>query len=155
MAETEVGEVSSLLRQCYAWLGEREGLTPQQIEFLQSVRGSEETVRRESGRETYLVAEDGPRIVGLVALAGNKITKLYVLPAKHGSGIGRALCQAAESEIRSGGGSTVELRSFPSAVSFYQVMGLRVVGWREPGGVLAGLRIALMEKRLEEPEASP
>jgi ribosomal protein S18 acetylase RimI-like enzyme len=149
MRESEVAEVSELLCRCYAWLGDHEGLTPAQIAFLKSVRGSEATVRRESQGETYLVAQDEARIVGLVAISGSRITKLYVHPARHGRGVGRTLYEAAESSIRLGGHKEVVLGAFPSAVPFYESMGLRVVGRKNPRGAMAGLTIMLMERRLE------
>lgn len=149
MKEAEVHEVSALLCECYAWLGEREGLSRHQTQFLQSERGSEDSLLRESMTEMYLVAHEGTTPVGLVAVANNVIRKLYVLPSKHGAGIGRALYEAAESQIRSAGHAAVTLGAFPTAVPFYQAMGLRAVGVREPGGVLAGLRITHMEKGLE------
>jgi GNAT superfamily N-acetyltransferase len=149
MAEGEVGEVSLLLRRCYAWLGEREGMSSQQTEFLQSERGGEQTIRLESAKQTYLVASDGSGITGLVAVSGQEITKLYVLPSWHGAGVGRTLFEAAETAIRSGGHPRVVLGAFPTALPFYKAMGLRAVGERECGGALAGLRVTLMEKQIE------
>ena len=148
MKKEEVSEAARLLHEAYAWLAEREGLTPEQTGFLQSVRGSEETVERESRTETYLVACDGSPIVGLVAVCEARITRLYVLPSHFGRGIGRALCGAAESMIRSQGHGAARLVSFPSAVPFYQVMGYRAVEVTNPRGVFAGLGFTLMEKRL-------
>jgi predicted N-acetyltransferase YhbS len=148
MTEAEAGEVSSLLQRCYAWLGEREGLSARQTECLRSERGGEETVRRESAKQTYLVACDGSEIVGLVAVSGREVTKLYVLPSRHRAGIGRALFEAAEAAIRSGGHPCVVLGAFPTAVPFYEAMGLRAVGERRCRGTLAGLRMTVMEKVL-------
>jgi ribosomal protein S18 acetylase RimI-like enzyme len=149
MSESEAGDVSALLCRCYAWLGAREGLSQRQIEFLKSERGSLETVRRESGEETYLVAQEGAAILGMIAFRKNRITKLYVDPLHHEAGVGRTLYETAESAIRSQGHTTIELGAFPIAVPFYEAMGLRVVGTKEAGGELAGFSIALMEKRLE------
>jgi GNAT superfamily N-acetyltransferase len=149
MTEAEIGEASCLLQRCYAWLGEHERLLPQQTDFLQSERGGEETIRRESAKQTYLVVSDESGLAGLVAVSGDEVTKLYVLPSRHGSGIGRALYEAAESAIRAGGHTRVALGAFPTAVPFYEAMGLRAVGERECTGPLAGLTITLMEKALE------
>ena len=149
MTEGEAPEVSELLCEAYAWLAEREGLPGEQTELLQSIRGSVETVRRESQTETYVVARDESGIIGLVAVAGNVIRKLYVRPSRHGTGVGRALYEEAESLIRLGGHGKVTLGAFPSAVPFYEAMGLRAVSVKESRGPLAGLRITLMEKRLE------
>jgi GNAT superfamily N-acetyltransferase len=148
MTESEIREVSDLLQRCYAWLGEREGLSSLQTEYLQSERGSETTVRRESARETYLVADDGACLAGMVAISGEVITKLYVLPANHRTGVGRALCRAAASAIWAAGHTRACLGAFPTAVPFYEAMGFRPIGVRESAGALAGLRVTLMEKSL-------
>jgi len=150
MTEAEIPEVSGLLRECYAWLGRAEELSPEQIQLLQSTRGSEDTLRRESQVETYLVAHEATRIAGVVAVGGNEVTKLYVLPSRHRAGIGRTLYEAAESIVRLAGHAAVVLTAFPTAVPFYEAMGLQPIGVKESCGVLAGVRCKLMEKRFED-----
>jgi GNAT superfamily N-acetyltransferase len=148
MGQVDAAEVSDLLRSSYTRLGEHEGLSAEQTRFLVSQRGSLESVRRELQSQRYVVARDAERIVGVVAVSGNKITKLYVSPEHLGEGIGRSLYEAAESVIRADGHMRVTLGAFPTAVPFYTRMGLTVVGHKEAGGVLAGLTVALMQKEL-------
>jgi GNAT superfamily N-acetyltransferase len=95
----------------------------------------------------YWVAHDGTRAVGMVAVGGNTIRELYGLPSERGAGVGPALYEVAESAIRSAGHSEVVPGAFSSAVPFYEARGCRVVGVKDPNGVLAGLRITLLEKR--------
>ena len=152
MKESEVTEVSRLLGEAYTWLGEREGLSPEQTEFLVLNRGSTDCVQRESSQQQYLVTHDGQAIVGMVAVSGDEIAKLYVHPSRHGMGIGRELYQAAESIIRKGGHARVFLGAFSSAVPFYERMGLRMVGHKPVGGALTGLTMTLMEKSLPPPQ---
>jgi predicted N-acetyltransferase YhbS len=148
MTESETEAVSELLQSSYTWLGEHEGLTAEQTDFLVSQRGSVDHVRHESQSQLYLVARDGGRIVGVVAVSGDLIAKLYVSPEHTGKGIGRMLYEAAESTIRAGGHARVRLGAFPTAVPFYERMGLEVVSHRTPTGPLEGLNMAMMEKRL-------
>lgn len=148
MKDSEVTGVSRLLCSSYAALGEREGLSPEQIEYLCSHRGSEACVRRESRSQRYLVAREGGAIIGMVAIAGDTITKLYVSPEHWGQGIGRSLYEAAESLVRENGHPRVWLGAFPTAVPFYERMGLSVVGEKSATGPLTGRRVVLMEKRL-------
>lgn len=148
MRESEVTEVSRLLSESYAWLGEREGLSPEQTEFLVLHRGSTECVRRESSEQIYLVSHDGDLVVGMAAVSGERIEKLYVRPSHHGMGIGRHLYEQAESIIRAGGYLRVALVAFGSAVPFYERMGLKIVGRKQARGALAGLAMTLMEKPL-------
>ncbi|MFH1312702.1 MAG: GNAT family N-acetyltransferase [Candidatus Eisenbacteria bacterium] len=149
MTDAETEAVNELLQSSYTWLGEREGLTDAQTDFLVSQRGSLEHVRNESQAQSYLVARDGARIVGVVAVSGEMVTKLYVGPEHMGKGVGRLLYEAAESAIRAGGHTRVKLGAFPTAVPFYERMGLEVVSHRTPAGALAGLNMAMMEKHLD------
>jgi ribosomal protein S18 acetylase RimI-like enzyme len=146
MNEDDRAAVSSLLCECYRWLGERERLTADQIEFLVSKRGSLECVTRESRTQLYLVASEEDEIVGMVSVSGNEITKLYVSPACHRKGIGRQLFIEAESAIRDSGHRDLMLGAFPSAVPFYRAMGLSVTG-RKPGA-LGAFSMIIMTKRL-------
>ncbi len=148
MAEADAAEVSELLRSSYRLLGDRERLSAEQTHFLVSQRGSLECVRRESQSQRYLVARDARGIVGMVAVSGDTITKLYVSPEHTGEGIGRSLYEAAESSIRAEGHTRVTLGAFPTAVPFYTRMGLSVVGHKEATGALEGLTVALMQKEL-------
>ena len=100
MEEANVAEVSRLLVSSYRLLSALERLSPEQTRFLVSKRGSEECVRRESRSQDYLVARDTGAIVGVVAVSGETIAKLYVSPEHQRQGIGRSLYEAAESLIR-------------------------------------------------------
>ena len=148
MTEADVAGVVELLRASYKALGEREDLTPEQTHFLVSERGSLECVRRESRTERYYVVRDAGLVAGMVSVSGDRITKLYVSPARAGEGIGRLLFGAAESVIRAEGHTRVTLGAFPTAVPFYERMGMSVRGHTEGSGVLAGRTWALMEKEL-------
>ena len=92
--------VSKLLCDCYRWLAPVEGYTPEQTVALVDERGSVSTVHAESRQQLYLVACEGELIVGMVAVSGNVIAKLYVAPEHHGRGIGTALFDVAESRVR-------------------------------------------------------
>ena len=138
MTDSELTEVSQLLCSSYAALADREGLSADQADYLCSQRGSVACVRRESQCQRYLVAREGERIIGMVAVAGDTIAKLYVSPEHVGQGVGRLLYEAAESLILEHGYSRVWLGAFPTAVPFYEKMGLSVVGEKAATGPLAG-----------------
>jgi len=146
MRESEIADVSELLRECYTWLGDREGFSAEQVEFLTSERGSVETIRRESREQEYFVAEDEAGLSGMIAVSGDEIAKLYVKPSCHRRGIGRKLFEAAEARIRAAGHARVTLGAFSSAVPFYEKMGMRVTGRKETGGRMSGSVVTLMEK---------
>ena len=149
MTEADQTTVSEILCVCYHWLGEEEGLTAEQVEWLIANRGSIETVRTESRSQRYMIACRGSTIVGMVAIDSNEITKLYVDPQYHRQGIGRALFETAENIICNTGFDEVTCGSTESAVPFYEAMGMSVVR-RKPCGaeVFAGRQIPLMAKPL-------
>jgi GNAT superfamily N-acetyltransferase len=150
MEERDVGTVSALLGRCYRWSTDVEGYTSAQVEFLVEERGSEETLRRESGEQRYLVACANGEIRVMVAVDGNEVAKLYVDPDRHGQGIGAALMRAAESVIRDTGFERLTLGTTPGTVPFYEACGLRIAGRRlHEKGVFAGRTTILMEKALQ------
>lgn len=112
-------------------------------------RGSAECVRRESREQRYIIARVRDRIVGVVSVSDDLIAKLYVDPAHQGEGVGRALYDSAEGAIRDAGHGRVRLGAFPTAVPFYEQMGLSRVGEKAATGPLAGRTVVLMEKTVE------
>ncbi len=146
MTETDIPAVSALLARSYVVLAEREGLSAEQEQYLVSERRSVECLRRESQDQRYILARDGDEIVGVVAVSGDLIGKLYIDPEHHGHGVGRALYDSAESLIREAGHGRVRLGAFPTAVPFYEQMGLSAVGEKAATGPLSGRTVVLMEK---------
>jgi GNAT superfamily N-acetyltransferase len=142
--------VSALLGRGYGVVAEREGLSADQEQFLVSERGSIGCLERESQHQDYLVARDRERILGVVAISGDLIAKLYVDPEYHGQGVGRALYDSAERLILASDHDRVRLGAFPTAVPFYQRMGLSPVGEKPATGPLTGRTVVLMEKHLGE-----
>jgi ribosomal protein S18 acetylase RimI-like enzyme len=141
--------VSLLLCECYRWLAAVERYSPQQLDFLIAERGSLKTVQVESRGQLYLVACRDETIIGMVAVAENVITKLYVASEHHRQGIGTALFDAAEASVRDAGSDQMTLGTTPSAVAFYERRGMRVMGHRlHHAGVFCGRETVLMEKTL-------
>ncbi len=134
MKEEDIPEVSRLLCSCYKWLGDKEGFSPQLVQFLVNQRGSIDTVGRESETEMYFVACEDAEIAGMVSVKNNEITKLYVDPRRHRRGIGRLLFEKAEELIENNGYSTIILGVLgKSPVAFYEAMGMKVSGRRSRG----------------------
>jgi GNAT superfamily N-acetyltransferase len=152
MKEDEINTVSELLCACYRWLADREGYTPEQLEFLVHKRGSPETVRHESRKQLYLVACIGGAILGMASVSGNEVTKLYVEPGSHGQGIGAGLLAAAETAIRRAGFDRMFLGTMSGAVPFYEAMGMTVSGTKRPSsGPFGDREVVLMAKSLTGP----
>ena len=70
-----------------------------------------------------LVFEEEGRILGLGALRGGEVTRLYIAPAEQGRGVGSRILQALEEEARRRRRKTLEAKASPSSVSFYERFG--------------------------------
>lgn len=102
---------------------------------------------------TYLVAEKGDRIVGVVQTFHNVVNALYVDKDARGSGIGALLLAAAEAAMRAKGVASAQVRvadGYPRVRTFYERHGWQVVGKGEelPSDARWGLRLLEMRKRL-------
>ena len=108
-----------------------------------------------------LVARDGGRVVGWVALApvsdrcayaGVAEDSIYVAPDAQGRGVGRALLAAVVASAERGGIWTIQTGIFPenqASVRLHEACGFRVVGVRERLGRLHGRwrDVLLLERR--------
>ncbi|MBN2017670.1 MAG: GNAT family N-acetyltransferase [Candidatus Cloacimonetes bacterium] len=127
LKESYIQDVCYLLEKCYTWLAEEEGFSEPAKNFLIKVRGSKATIRRESQTQKYFIALKEDHIVGIVSIRNNEVTKLYVDPLFHKTGIGRKLFEKAETEITQDGYDEMKLVTLgSSAIPFYTAMGMMV-----------------------------
>ncbi|HPD28722.1 MAG TPA: GNAT family N-acetyltransferase [Phycisphaerae bacterium] len=150
MTETDIPRVSELLRDCFRWLGDREHLTARQLAFLVDDRSSEQTVREESKSRPHLVACTETGIVGMAAVHGNEIARLYVDPRYHRQGVGKALFEACEAMIRRAGHEEMTVAALvDGALAFYQTMGMSITGRvvYEPE-IFLGREVTLLAKKV-------
>jgi ribosomal protein S18 acetylase RimI-like enzyme len=148
MVTDDIGRVSELNCGCYSWLGEKNGFTTDQVDFLLTQRGNIETIAKESKSQVYLVVCINDTIAGMTAVNGNEIAKLFVNPNYHRKGIGTKLFNAAE-KIMAGAGYNEMIAGVMacSAIGFYEKMGMSKYGEKESGaGAFAGYKIPLMRK---------
>jgi predicted N-acetyltransferase YhbS len=79
-----------------------------------------------------LVAQAGGEVIGTCALEDHgsswALEHVWVEPAKHGAGVGRALVQRALAEARARRPGVVTVKSDPNAVGFYLRLGARQIG---------------------------
>lgn len=125
MKDDDIAEVSDLLKACFRWLAEREHFTAAQTAFLVDERSSVETVREESKTRPHLVAREDGAVLGVVAVKGNEIARLYVHPRHHRRGVGKALFDAGIALIRDAGHREATVAALvDSAAAFYRSMGM-------------------------------
>jgi len=149
MTAADLEEVSALLRSCFNWLADQEGFTPAQRAFLTGERSSVETVREESQTRPHLVArDDGGTLLGVAAIRGNGLARLYVDPRFHGQRVGTKLFDAAEAMIREAGFSQMTVGALvDSAAAFYRARGMYEIGREiyEPE-IFLGREVVLLAK---------
>lgn len=135
---------------CYRWLGNREHLTPQQIDWLLSECVSGAVLDAEQENSVFWVASEAASMLGFIGLREDEITRLHVDPQHHCQGIGRLLFAAAERHVRANGMTGLSVVSWPSAVPFFEAMGMETNGhksWTEP--VMRGRTSVIMRKSLK------
>jgi ribosomal protein S18 acetylase RimI-like enzyme len=151
MTEADLEEVSALLRGCFNWLADREGFTLAQRAFLTGERSSADTVREESKTRPYLVARDDVgTLLGMAAIRGNELARLYVDPRFHGQRVGSKLFNAAEGLMREAGFAEMRVGALvESAAAFYRAQGMREIGREvyEPD-IFLGREVVLLAKAL-------
>jgi ribosomal protein S18 acetylase RimI-like enzyme len=154
MGKQDINRVSEIMCNCYRWLGEKEGYTKKQVDFLISKRGSIESIKAESQNQLYLVAYMDKTIVGMVALKDNEITKLYIDPKYHKQSVGTTLFDAAEQAvIHAGYKEVLSGVSANSAVGFYEKMGMTITDSKVlKTNVWNGHKVTLMKKCLPQKE---
>ena len=150
MREADIEEVSRLVCDSFRWSAEREGYTAEQIAAYVAERGSPEVLRAQFSRCQWRVARAEDTIVGVAAVKGNEIDKLYVDPQFLRRGIGRRLFQAAEELIARAGHKEVVLGTgFPASLPFYRAMGMQECGRRTIAiGPCKGKEIRSLHKAL-------
>jgi len=79
-----------------------------------------------------------------------ELRMFFVEADRHRKGVGRALWTKMEECARGLGAQAIGVDSDPFAVSFYEAMGMKVVG-ESPSGSIPGRMLPRMEKVLEEP----
>jgi ribosomal protein S18 acetylase RimI-like enzyme len=121
----DIIQVSELMCSCYRWLDRENDFSDVQIAFLIAERGSVDRITTDSQSQTYLVACMDNLVLGVVAVNGNEIAKLFVDPAYHRQGIGTKLCNSAQQIITDSGYEDMIVGVMAhSAVGFYEKKGM-------------------------------
>ncbi|MFQ5635549.1 MAG: GNAT family N-acetyltransferase [Gammaproteobacteria bacterium] len=100
---------------------------------------------RDMQEELFFVAEEQGEVIGWGALSTEKqeITNVFVDPAHHRRGVGRAIIRTLENAAREAGLKSVTLRATGTAIEFYLATGYRADPPVEPGAAWALMTKAL------------
>jgi N-acetylglutamate synthase-like GNAT family acetyltransferase len=150
MEPGDVERAARLLRACYAFLAEEEGLGEERFEALVRERGSPEALREQMEAYKIFVLEREGILRGLVALKGAEITKLFVHPEEIRSGVGAMLFEIAQRNVVRAGHDILLVRTTETAIPFYLSMGMETVETKPaPAGPLQGTDITTLKKALQ------
>lgn len=142
-------------------------ITREQLNIMLSKMYDPATIRKEmSDGFVWKVVEDKGNAIGYISYSmispGEcKLHKVYVLPEKHGQGVGRACLAEASRYARGNGASIVSLRvnrANDKALRAYRAFGFREaesIDWEfAPGFILHDYRMVLELSRDQEEDRS-
>ena len=111
-------------------------LSREQIDYMFEVIYTYEALERQMKEgQTFLLLLDGSEPVGFAAYslkdhedAVYKLNKIYLLPSKQGSGLGKLLLEAVEERVRKAGARYLDLNvnKYNKAKAFYERLGYQV-----------------------------
>ena len=145
MREVDDLAVSQIVSECYRFIAELDGLTPEQRDRMIAERC--QTAHMAVNRERYAchVAETNGTVVGFIAFSGDNIAELFVHPDYHRRGIATALFHTAESGCRH---AVLTVGTTGYGIPFYEAMGMHITGKRlVTFGPLEGRYLIQLEKR--------
>jgi len=82
----------------------------------------------EKNKYSIMVYEEDGRVLGMGAMEGNEIKKMYVDPVCHGKGIGGKLMSYFEEIGANNGANEIELHAYDNAIDFYRKCGYEMGG---------------------------
>lgn len=107
---------------------------PQAIELIVANFAADKVGRRMAERDVF-VCQMGDRIVGTIALGGDRLRTLFVDPELQQAGIGARLVAHLEAHAPKTGVSELKLSSSLTARGFYERLGYRMIRQEAHDGV--------------------
>lgn len=104
------------------------------IELIVANFAADKVGERMAERDVF-VCEQGDRVVGTIALGGDRLRTLFVDPDLQHTGIGARLVDHLEAHARKAGVRELTLSSSLTARGFYERMGYRLIALEEHDGV--------------------
>ncbi len=104
------------------------------IELIVANFAADKVGERMAERDVF-VCQQGDRVVGTIALGGDRLRTLFVDPDLQHTGIGARLVDHLEAHARKGGVRELTLSSSLTARGFYERMGYRLIALEEHDGV--------------------
>jgi GNAT superfamily N-acetyltransferase len=124
----------SALVQRTVQISNRSDYPPAAVQAIVANFAADKVAERMRERHTF-VCQKGGRIVGTIALGGDRLRTLFVAPELQGDGIGARLVAHLEEYALKQGVSELALSSSLTARRFYERLGYRVIRPEEHDGV--------------------
>ncbi|HEX9328175.1 MAG TPA: GNAT family N-acetyltransferase, partial [Reyranella sp.] len=99
---------------------------PQAIDLIVANFAPDKVGQRMAERDVF-VCQMGDRIVGTIALGGDRLRSLFVEPGLQQAGIGARLVAHLEAHARTAGVRELKLSSSLTARGFYERLGYRLI----------------------------
>ena len=110
-----------------SYVGDATALDPERSAKLRT--WIERSPRRDDFAHMFcIVAVCEGKVIGMGALDGNNVKRMYVLPKYRGLGVGRSIHERLEAEAERTGVTRVYLMSYANAVKFYEALGYTKTG---------------------------
>ena len=109
-------------------------IPPQAIDLIVANFAPDKVGQRMAERDVF-VCQTGDRIVGTIALGGDRLRSLFVEPELQQAGIGARLVAHLEAHARKAGVRELKLSSSLTARGFYERLGYRLIQPEEHDGV--------------------
>lgn len=107
---------------------------PQAIDLIVANFAPDKVGQRMAERDVF-VCQKGDRIVGTIALGGDRLRSLFVEPGMQQAGVGARLVDHLEAHARKVGARELKLSSSLTARGFYERLGYRLIQPEEHDGV--------------------
>ena len=124
----------SALVQRTAQISNRPDYTAEALAFIVANFAADKVAGRMRERHTFICLIEG-RVVGTIALGGDRLRTLFVEPELQGSGVGARLVAHLEAHARTAGVAELKLSSSLTARGFYERLGYRMIMREEHDGV--------------------
>jgi putative acetyltransferase len=129
----DVAAVSALVQRTVRLSNGRD-YSAQAIDLIVANFAPDKVSQRMAERDVF-VCQMGDRIVGTIALGGDRLRSLFVDPGLQQAGIGARLVAHLEAHARKVGVSELRLSSSLTARGFYERLGYRLIQPEEHDGV--------------------
>ena len=110
------------------------------IELIVANFAADKVGQRMAERDVF-VCQQGDRVVGTIALGGDRLRSLFVDPELQQAGIGALLVAHLEAHARKVGVRELSLSSSLTARGFYERLGYRLIELQEHDGVSTYLMV--------------